>query len=156
MNTPGDRLREVRLKLGMSQEAFGELGGVRKQAQIKYEKGDRKPDTKYLEGIAAAGADVAYILTGTPKGLREALEDVRHSTELASALGGSKKEILDNQSVLFEGLRKARTESADEETLLNDYRRCAQIDQDVIRKMAARFADDATVKSSAKKKRKAE
>jgi transcriptional regulator with XRE-family HTH domain len=151
MNTPWERLKSERERLGLSQSAFAEIGGVQKRTQINYEHGNRKPDTKYLEGIAAAGADVAYILTGTPKGLREVLEDVRHSTDLAGALGGSKKEILENQSALFDGMRKARTESAEEETLLKNYRRCAPMDQGVIRQMAARFAGDAATKPIKKK-----
>ena len=58
------RLREERERLGFSQEAFGVVGGVQKRAQINYEKGERHPDSAYLAAIAAAGADVLYILTG--------------------------------------------------------------------------------------------
>lgn len=73
---PGDRLKEERLRLGLTQEQFGALGGVRKQAQLKYEKGERKPDAAYFEGIAAAGANVSYILTGKTEEERQtALED---------------------------------------------------------------------------------
>lgn len=60
----GERLREERNRMALSQEAFGAIPGVTKQAQIKYEKGERHPDTRYLAAIAAAGADVLYILTG--------------------------------------------------------------------------------------------
>lgn len=151
MNTPWQRLKLERERLGLSQSAFAEIGGVQKRSQINYEQGSRKPDTKYLEGIAAAGADVAYILTGTPKALREVLEDVRGSTELAGALGGSKKQVLDNQSALFETMRKARAGNADEEALLDSYRRCASKDQEVIRQMAARFAGDTPAKPAKKK-----
>jgi transcriptional regulator with XRE-family HTH domain len=59
-----DRLREERERLGLSQEALGVQGGVRKQAQHMYESGVRRPDSDYLERIATAGADVLYILTG--------------------------------------------------------------------------------------------
>ena len=62
------RLREERERLGFSQEAFGVLGGVQKRAQINYEKGERHPDSAYLAAIAAAGADVLYILTGQRAG----------------------------------------------------------------------------------------
>ena len=62
------RLREERERLGFSQEAFGVLGGVQKRAQINYEKGERHPDSAYLAAIAAAGADVLYILTGQRTG----------------------------------------------------------------------------------------
>jgi transcriptional regulator with XRE-family HTH domain len=64
MGTIGSRLREERERLKLSQPAFGELGGVQKQAQLKYEKDDRSPDATYLSAIAMAGADVLYILTG--------------------------------------------------------------------------------------------
>lgn len=60
----GERLRAERERLDMSQEQCGALGGVRKQAQLMYEKGERNPDSLYLAGIAAHGADVLYILTG--------------------------------------------------------------------------------------------
>ncbi|MCB1909964.1 MAG: helix-turn-helix transcriptional regulator [Rhodocyclaceae bacterium] len=52
----------------MSQSAFGEAGGVRKQAQLKYEKGERAPDASYLSAIANTGADVQYIVTGVRAG----------------------------------------------------------------------------------------
>lgn len=59
-----ERLREERERLDLSQEKFGSLGGVKKLAQINYEKGERHPDSQYLAAIAAAGVDVLYILTG--------------------------------------------------------------------------------------------
>ncbi len=60
----GARLREERERLEMTQEAFGLAGGVLKRALIRYEKGERMPDAVFLAAIAAAGADVLYILTG--------------------------------------------------------------------------------------------
>ena len=64
MKTFGDRLKEERERLGLSQTDFGAIGGVQKLAQINYEKGPRVPDLTYLAGISAAGADVLYIVTG--------------------------------------------------------------------------------------------
>lgn len=61
----GDRLKSERERLGMSQVAFAERGRVSKQSQQNYEANKRKPDSDYLRGIAEAGADVLYILTGT-------------------------------------------------------------------------------------------
>lgn len=58
------RLREERERLGLSQEALGAIGGVRKQAQHLYESGARKPDMDYLSAVATAGVDVLYVLTG--------------------------------------------------------------------------------------------
>lgn len=60
----GTRLREERERLGFNQTDFGAVGGVLKKAQFNYEKGERSPDAAYLAAIAAAGADVLYILTG--------------------------------------------------------------------------------------------
>lgn len=64
VTTQGERLREERLRLSMSQEAFGALAAVTKHSVINYEKGDRSPDGRFFAAIAAAGADVLYILTG--------------------------------------------------------------------------------------------
>lgn len=60
----GERLREERNRLGLSQPVFAEVGGVTKKTQMLYEGGERHPDALYLAAIAAAGADVLYILTG--------------------------------------------------------------------------------------------
>lgn len=62
--TQGDRLREERERLGFNQTDFAELCGLRKLAQIGYEQNKRFPNSAYLATIAAAGADVLYILTG--------------------------------------------------------------------------------------------
>lgn len=68
MSSIGDRLKEERQQLGKSQTEFGEIAGVLKQAQLKYEKGERFPDAAYLAAIADAGADVRYIVTGQREG----------------------------------------------------------------------------------------
>lgn len=60
----GSRLKEERLRLGLSQTQFADLGGVQKQAQLRYEKGERAPGADYLAAVASAGADVLYILVG--------------------------------------------------------------------------------------------
>lgn len=65
MSALGQRLRAERKRLGLSQEAFAALGGVKKVAQINYERGSRKPNADYLKGIADAGADILYILAGS-------------------------------------------------------------------------------------------
>ncbi|MBF0182497.1 MAG: helix-turn-helix transcriptional regulator [Magnetococcales bacterium] len=64
MGTFFDRLQEERRRLGMNQAEFATIGGVGRTAQINYESGDRRPTSEYLIAIAAAGADVNYILTG--------------------------------------------------------------------------------------------
>jgi transcriptional regulator with XRE-family HTH domain len=64
LNTFPNRLREERQRLGLNQTEFAEIAGVQKRAQVNYEAGERAPDTNYMTAIAAAGADVLYILTG--------------------------------------------------------------------------------------------
>ncbi|MNU87274.1 Helix-turn-helix domain protein [compost metagenome] len=59
-----ERLKEERNRLGMSQTAFGEIGGVKVLAQRNYESGKRSPDAEYLARVAAVGVDVLYIVTG--------------------------------------------------------------------------------------------
>lgn len=60
----GSRLRDERLRLGLSQEDFARIAGVQRRAQIRYEQDEREPSARYLEAIASVGADVTYILTG--------------------------------------------------------------------------------------------
>lgn len=59
-----DRLKEERKRLGLNQDEFAALGGVKKGAQFNYENGSRTPDANYLAAIAAVGVDVLYLLTG--------------------------------------------------------------------------------------------
>lgn len=66
MSGIGYRLRKERERLGLSQRAFGEIGGVEANAQGKYESGDRAPKADYLAAVAAKGVDVLYVLTGSP------------------------------------------------------------------------------------------
>ncbi len=60
----GHRLRDERLRLGYKQEDFAQVGGVNRNTQGSYERGDRSPDTLYLAAVAMIGVDVAYVVTG--------------------------------------------------------------------------------------------
>lgn len=60
----GMRLREERERLGLSQPAMGEIGGVKKLTQLNYEKGERSPDAAYLSAISKFGVDVQFVVTG--------------------------------------------------------------------------------------------
>lgn len=60
----GVRLKEERLRLGLTQDQMAELGGVVKGTYWNYEAGKRAPDAAYLAGITQGGADIIYILTG--------------------------------------------------------------------------------------------
>lgn len=61
----GERLREERERLGLNQEELGQIGGVNRNTQGKYEKGERSPDLGYLAAVAEKGVDVLYVVTGT-------------------------------------------------------------------------------------------
>ena len=83
MTTFFNRLREERTRLGLSQSAFGDLVGVGKPAQIRYEKGERSPDGDYLQAAAAAGCDVLYILTGRREVKTDAVSPADEARRLA-------------------------------------------------------------------------
>lgn len=137
---PWERLRQERERLGFNQTDFAAFGGVSKMAQTRYEKGTRKPDGAYFEGIARAGADITYILTGEPRALRESLRNIKEATSTAAAISADPKAVSALQTVIFQGLQTAR---GDEVKLLFDYRRCSPPDQKTIKQMAARLAGDA-------------
>ena len=59
-----EKLKEERKRLSLSQTDFGKACGVTKQAQIRYEKGERQPDSDYLEKAYKTGVDVSYLLIG--------------------------------------------------------------------------------------------
>lgn len=59
-----ERLKEERTRLKMSQTDFAEFCGIKRNAQIKYEKNERNPDSDYLEKAHKAGVDVSYLITG--------------------------------------------------------------------------------------------
>lgn len=60
----GERLREERERLKLSQTDFGLIAKVTKKTQGLYEADKRYPDSTYLTAIASAGVDVGYLLTG--------------------------------------------------------------------------------------------
>lgn len=66
----GERLKKVRLDMGLSQSEFAEIAhkhgvpGATRQSQANYEKDKQVPGVAYLAAIEAAGADTHYILTG--------------------------------------------------------------------------------------------
>ena len=60
----GNRLREERERLGLTQPVFAELAGAKKRTLIDWEKDVSSPTAVQLAQLSAAGADVLYILTG--------------------------------------------------------------------------------------------
>ena len=66
----------------MTQEDFGALAGITRKTQRLYEAGERAPDVAYLAAIAAAEADVLYVVTGQ----RSNVASSRHLTEMSESV----------------------------------------------------------------------
>jgi transcriptional regulator with XRE-family HTH domain len=90
----GKRLLEERERMGLNQADFASIGGSTRKTQYNYEVGERVPDGAFLAAIAAAGADINYILTGNRTPSVAPLPDtlnadeaqlLRHYRQLASA-----------------------------------------------------------------------
>lgn len=60
----GDHLREERVRLGLSQDELGEIGGVTRRTVTAWERGDQFPNAAFLSLAASKGMDVSYVLTG--------------------------------------------------------------------------------------------
>ena len=85
----GDRLREERSRISPSQQAFADLCEVSRGTVVAWEKGAQSPNAEVLMRLAAAGADVLYIVTGKRGG--ESVGDLSEaeSTLLARYRSGS-------------------------------------------------------------------
>jgi transcriptional regulator with XRE-family HTH domain len=66
VSTIGTRLRQERVRIGLTQRDLGKVGGVTANIQGLYEKDRRSPRATYLSKILAVGIDVIYVLTGKP------------------------------------------------------------------------------------------
>ena len=62
--TVGQRVKEERERLQMTQVAFAEACGAKKRQQIYFEQDVNVPGGSYLIRAASLGCDVQYLLTG--------------------------------------------------------------------------------------------
>ena len=60
----GERLREERERLGLTQTEFGVLLGVSRGTQKNYEQGASSLDLRYVAALEEHGVDAAFVLTG--------------------------------------------------------------------------------------------
>lgn len=60
----GERLREERKRLKMTQAVFAQTGGIGLSALKMYEGNERDPGALFLAALGTAGADVQYVVTG--------------------------------------------------------------------------------------------
>jgi transcriptional regulator with XRE-family HTH domain len=150
-----NRLIEERTRLKKKQEAMAEIGGVSKRTYCYYEEGSRVPDGNFLAAIAAAGADVQYILTGVrsislackPETQEQHLYAVKAAAELAQESGLHEKQAADLMDIAYRlGTRQFATVleeppgyavlRPDQKALLDNLDHCSKEDQDAIKRMA--------------------
>jgi transcriptional regulator with XRE-family HTH domain len=86
------RLKQEREKLRLSQSALAALVGVGKTTVINWEKGASAPNAVQLAALAAARADILYIVTGVHANTQNLLDQVRTASEASSRLGGTHQE----------------------------------------------------------------
>lgn len=60
----GDRLRQERERVGMTQPVFADVAGAKKRTLIDWEKGVSSPTAMQLSALSEIGVDVLYVLTG--------------------------------------------------------------------------------------------
>lgn len=60
----GERIREERKKLQLSQSDFAKSAGCSRNAQAVYERNESLPGAAYLLSLSSLGIDAQYILTG--------------------------------------------------------------------------------------------
>lgn len=60
----GQRLRDERKRLKLSQADLAQAGGVQRLAQLQYESEATAPTTRYLSAISQAGVDLSYLMLG--------------------------------------------------------------------------------------------
>ncbi|WP_292805197.1 XRE family transcriptional regulator [Methylotenera sp.] len=60
----GQRLRDERKRLRLTQQSLAEIAGCQKLAQLQYESDISVPNIRYLNAIAIAGVDLGYLILG--------------------------------------------------------------------------------------------
>lgn len=90
----GERLKEERERIGLSQTEFAAKAGASKNSQYNYEKGERSPDAAYLAAADEMGVDVLYVVTG------------RRTPEASSSFNGDEIDLVEHYRQLPEGDRQ--------------------------------------------------
>lgn len=60
----GERLKEERERLGLTQPDFADVASAKKRTLIDWEKGVSSPTAVQLSALSSIGVDVLYVLTG--------------------------------------------------------------------------------------------
>jgi transcriptional regulator with XRE-family HTH domain len=102
--TTGDRLREERERLRMTQEELGKALGLKsKQVQSNYERNISSPDNDYWRGAADLGVDIYYVLTG-----KRIIDQNKHSNFAKLELVDTLKSVQRDIEIAIEQLNKAK------------------------------------------------
>ena len=130
------RLKEERMRLGISQTRFSELAGVSKRTLVNWEKGDGSPTAVALAAFADAGADAFYILTGK-----------RHTLSWSQREDWGVQDMLDNLELGLEAPAEAAkrhkiTEEQAMETARSTLSSIASSDAEEVRDADRERADD--------------
>ncbi|HEY8037978.1 MAG TPA: helix-turn-helix transcriptional regulator [Methylobacter sp.] len=135
------RLLDERLRLDKNQAEMAEIGGVAKRTYCNYESGEREPMASFFAGLAAAGADVQYILTG--------IRSVNLPSNPYPSLQSEPAMAAQDSAGYTVTLRP------DQAALLDNVEHCAKEDQEAIKRMAfiAAKADNKDETQQGKKKR---
>ena len=146
----GDRLKEERQRLGLTQPVFAEYAAAKKRTLIDWEKGVSSPTVLQLQSLAAIGADVIYILTGArlSSDLVERLTEMLRVTFKAEPNGGpitasAYKAVLEaSANAVAEAAPEYLTSG--EQALLDDYRACNEAGKKALEATASIMAQQAT------------
>jgi transcriptional regulator with XRE-family HTH domain len=58
----GERMRQERKRLGLTQEALAERVGIRQQTVLQYEKGNTSPTLQFIYSLHGVGFNMQYLL----------------------------------------------------------------------------------------------
>lgn len=99
----GERLREERLRIGVSQVDFAMYCGASRNALLQWERGETAPNAGVLATMTNLGVDVLYVVTGQRSAESEAtlapaeralLQAWRESDDKGRALLAAAAEVL--------------------------------------------------------------
>lgn len=140
----GTRLREQRKKLRLKQAEAAAACLVSREMWGKYERGIATPGGPVLAAMSTIGIDIEYVLNGQPTRVRGALDAVRASSEIASRFENAEPARASLQEAIFNALRAAQPD-ADEQELLDSYRRADETAKSAILTTAAALASGQSV-----------
>ncbi|EHZ7707867.1 helix-turn-helix domain-containing protein [Salmonella enterica] len=109
----GDRIREERKKLKLSQAEFAVSAGCSRNAQAIYERGESLPGSAYLVKLSEMGIDVQYILTGHRAPLADISTEERALVENYRAMDKAAQLNLQTVSATFAQANLIRNKAKD-------------------------------------------